>query len=64
MKNVKKSKINNLSTTYDFDEQIEYGRRLHSKAVFTGLVRIFHLFRNDTPKTVQVEQQEKLNYSH
>ncbi len=64
MKNVKSSTMNNLKATYGIDELVEYGRKLHSEAVFMGVLKIMKLFRPNLRKTVQIEGNEgNLKYS-
>ncbi len=65
MKNVKSSKVNKLKATYELDELVECGRKLHSEAVFMGVLKIIRLFRPDVRKTVQIEEKQgNLKYSH
>ncbi len=65
MDNVKSSTTSNLQSTRELDQLIEDGRKLHSKAVFMGILKIFTLFRHDIRKAVQIKEKEgKLKYSH
>lgn len=65
MKNARSSEIRNLQTTREFDQLIEHGRKLHSKAVVTWLLKIFKLFRQDSHKANQPEEKQvNLKYSH
>lgn len=65
MKNVKISEISNLNAVYESDELVEYGRKLHSEAVFMGLVGLIRLIRPGISKTAQIEnKQGHLKYSH
>ena len=65
MKNVKISKINNLKAAYETDELVEYGRKLHSEAIFMGLLEIVRFFRPGICKTAQIEEKHgNLKYSH
>jgi hypothetical protein len=65
MQNVKSSRIDTLKATHELNELAEYGRQLHSEAVFMGVMNIFRFFRHGMPKTVQfTERRENLKYSH
>mgnify|MGYP001116721562 CR=1 FL=1 len=65
MKNVKSTEINNLKATHDLDKFADYGRQLHSEAVFMAVLKFFKLFRNNTRKSLQFEGKHgDLKYSH
>lgn len=65
MKNVKISETNNLNAAYETDELVEYGRKLHSEAIFMGLMEIIRFFKPGLHKTSQIDgKQGNLKYSH
>jgi hypothetical protein len=47
MKNVKSPKVSYMKATHEVNGLVEYGRKLHSEAVFMALLKMFRLSRLD-----------------
>ncbi|MGW8194701.1 MAG: hypothetical protein ACWGOX_10600 [Desulforhopalus sp.] len=59
MKNAKSYQGKDLTNSQNIDEMLEHGRKLHSEAVFMGLMKIITLFKPAAGNTVRLPEGEK-----
>ena len=64
MDNVKSSTANNLQAAHDLEQLIENGRKLHSEAVYRGIMKLFSFPKHNMDRAVPLKEQRKLKYSH